>query len=50
MERVKKFLDDGVLELARQGVNPGQLFTGGRCSTIIQSTAAHAAVEAGAQW
>jgi sn-glycerol 3-phosphate transport system substrate-binding protein len=50
MERVKKFLDDGILELAGQGVNPGQLFTGGRCSTIIQTTAAHAAVEAGAQF
>jgi len=50
MERVKKFLDDGILELAGQGVIPGQLFTGGRCSTIIQSTAAHAGVEAGAQF
>jgi sn-glycerol 3-phosphate transport system substrate-binding protein len=50
MERVKKLLDDGVLQLAGQGVNPGQLFTGGQCSTIIQSTAAHAAVEAGAKF
>jgi sn-glycerol 3-phosphate transport system substrate-binding protein len=50
MERVKKLLDDGVLQLAGQGVNPGALFTGGQCSTIIQSTAAHAAVEAGAKF
>ena len=50
MERVKKFLDDGILELAGQGINPAQLFIGGQCSTIIQSTAGHAAVEAGAKF
>ena len=50
MERVKKFLDDGILELAGQGINPGQLFIAGRCSTVINSTAAHAAVEAGAKF
>jgi sn-glycerol 3-phosphate transport system substrate-binding protein len=42
MERVKRFLDDGILELAGQGINPGQLFIAGRCSTVINSTAAHA--------
>ena len=41
--RVKKWLDDGILELAGQGINPGQLFIGGQCSTVINSTAAHAA-------
>ncbi len=50
MERVKRFLDDGILELAGQGINPGQLFIAGRCSTVINSTAAHAAVEAGAKF
>jgi sn-glycerol 3-phosphate transport system substrate-binding protein len=50
IERVKKFLDDGILELAGQGINPGQLFIGGQCSTVINSTAAHAAVEAGAKF
>src|SRR5205085_10311655 len=50
MEHVKKWLDDGILELAGQGINPGQLFIGGECSTVINSTAAHAAVEAGAKF
>jgi sn-glycerol 3-phosphate transport system substrate-binding protein len=50
MERVKRFLDDGILELAGQGINPGQLFIAGRCSTVINSTAAHAAVEAGSRF
>lgn len=50
MEQVKKWLDDGVLELAGQGTNPGVLFIGGKCSTVINSTAAHAAVEAGAKF
>jgi sn-glycerol 3-phosphate transport system substrate-binding protein len=50
MERVKKFLDDGILELAGQGINPAQLYIGGQCSTMIQSTAGHAAVEAGAKF
>jgi sn-glycerol 3-phosphate transport system substrate-binding protein len=50
MGRVKKWLDDRILELAGQGINPGQLFIGGQCSTVINSTAAHAAVEAGAKF
>ncbi|GGH16330.1 ABC transporter substrate-binding protein [Alsobacter metallidurans] len=52
IEQVKKHLDDGLMELAGQGINPGQLFIAGQCSTVINSTAAHAAVEAGAkfQW
>ena len=50
MERVKRLLDDGILELAGQGINPAQLFTGGQCSTVIMSTAGHAAVEAGAKF
>ena len=47
MARVKRWLDDGILEFAGQGVNPAQLFIGGQCSTVINSTAGHAAVEAG---
>jgi sn-glycerol 3-phosphate transport system substrate-binding protein len=50
MERVKRYLDDGILTLAGQGINPGQLFIAGQCSTVINSTAAHAAVEAGAKF
>ncbi len=50
IQRVKKWLDDGVLELAGQGINPGTLFIGGQCSTVINSTAAHAAVEAGSKF
>ena len=36
--------------LAGQGINPGTLFIGGQCSTVINSTAAHAAVEAGSKF
>jgi sn-glycerol 3-phosphate transport system substrate-binding protein len=50
--RIKKWLDDGVLQIAGQGLNPEQLFTSGRCSTFFASTAAHSSVENNAkiQW
>jgi sn-glycerol 3-phosphate transport system substrate-binding protein len=50
LERLQKWLDDGVLHIAGQGIHPEQLFTSGECSTIAASTAAHAGVEAGAQF
>jgi sn-glycerol 3-phosphate transport system substrate-binding protein len=47
--RIKKWLDDGVLQIAGQGLNPEQLYTSGKCSTYIASTAAHGSVEANAK-
>jgi len=47
--RIKKWLDDGVMEIAGQGLNPEQLFTSGRCSTFFASTAAHSSIEASAK-
>ncbi len=38
------------MEIAGQGINPVQLFAGGTCSTIIASTASHAAVQTGAKF
>ncbi|MBG9390550.1 extracellular solute-binding protein [Caenimonas aquaedulcis] len=43
--RMKKWLDDGVMEIAGQGANPEQLFASGRCSTLLASTAAHGNIE-----
>lgn len=50
LNRMQTWMDDGVLQLAGQGLSPEQLFTSGTCSTISASTAAHAGVEAGAQF
>lgn len=50
VERLKRLMDANVLQLAGQGLSPEQLFTSGSCSTIAASTAAHAGVEAGAQF
>ncbi len=50
LERLDKWMDDGVLQIAGQGLNPEELFISGKCSTITASTAAHAGVEAGAQF
>jgi sn-glycerol 3-phosphate transport system substrate-binding protein len=47
--RIKKWLDDGVMEIAGQGLNPEQLFTSGKCSTFFASTAAHGSIERGAK-
>jgi sn-glycerol 3-phosphate transport system substrate-binding protein len=43
--RLKKWADDGVIQIAGQGLNPEQLFTSGKCSTFFASTAAHGSVE-----
>lgn len=50
MTRLKKWLDDGVLQIAGQGVNPESLFINGQCSTIMASTAAHGGVERSAKF
>ena len=47
--RLKKWLDDGVLQMAGQGFSPEQLYTSGKCSTFIASTAAHGSVERNAK-
>jgi sn-glycerol 3-phosphate transport system substrate-binding protein len=44
--RLKKWVDDGVMEIAGQGLSPEQLFTSGKCSTYVASTAAHSSIEA----
>ncbi|AKR55084.1 ABC transporter substrate-binding protein [Youhaiella tibetensis] len=50
VERLKKWIDDGVIQLAGQGLSPMQLYTSGTCSTISASTAGHADVEANAKF
>lgn len=50
VERMHDLVSSGVMEIAGQGIQPVQLFTSGACSTIIASTASHAAVEASAQF
>ena len=47
--RVKKWIDDGVMQIAGQGLNPEQLYTSGKCSTFVASTAAHGSVERNAK-
>lgn len=44
VQRLKGWLDDGVLEIAGQGISPESLFTSGRCATYIASTAAHGSI------
>ena len=43
--RLKKWVNDGVMQIAGQGLNPEQLFTSGKCSTFFASTAAHGSIE-----
>ncbi len=43
--RIKKWIDDGVMQLAGQGLSPEQLFTSGKCSTFFASTAAHNSID-----
>ncbi|WP_374441259.1 extracellular solute-binding protein [Stella sp.] len=43
--RLKKWLDDGVLQLAGTGLSPQQLFASGKCATYVSSTADHGAME-----
>ena len=47
--RLKKWVDDGVMQIAGQGLNPEQLYTSGKCSTFFASTAAHGSVERNAK-
>lgn len=47
--RMKKWLDDGVLQIAGQGFSPEQLFTSGKCATYFASTAAHSGIERNAK-
>jgi len=47
--RMKRWLDDGVLQIAGQGLSPEQLFTSGQCATYFASTAAHSGIERGAK-
>jgi sn-glycerol 3-phosphate transport system substrate-binding protein len=50
VERLSKMVNDNVLQIAGQGLNPEELFISGKCSTIMASTAAHTGVEAGAKF
>ena len=47
--RIKKWVDDGVMQIAGQGLSPEQLYTSGKCSTFFASTAAHSSVERNAK-
>ncbi|MBP0493888.1 extracellular solute-binding protein [Pararoseomonas indoligenes] len=50
--RIKRWLDDGLLQVAGQGVAASAVFTAGRSATFIASTAAHSAMVAanGLEW
>ncbi|MBX9464427.1 MAG: extracellular solute-binding protein [Aquamicrobium sp.] len=50
LERLSKWMDDDVLQIAGQGLSPEQLFTSGTCATYVASTAAHAGIGSGAQF
>lgn len=50
LERLAKWMDDGVLQIAGQGLSPEQLFTSGDCATYVASTAAHAGIGSGAEF
>lgn len=50
VERMHRLVASDTMQLAGQGVVPIQLFSSGTCSTIIASTASHAAVIAGAKF
>lgn len=49
-ERLKRWIDDGILHVAGEGLNPSQMFTSGTCATLINSTAGHSAVESSAEF
>lgn len=44
--RMRRWLDDGLLEVAGQGVASASVFASGRAATLMASTATHAAVMA----
>jgi sn-glycerol 3-phosphate transport system substrate-binding protein len=47
--RLKKWVDDGIMQIAGKGLSPEQLYTSGKCSTFFASTAAHGSVERNAK-
>lgn len=50
VERLQKWMNDGVLQIAGQGLSPEQLFTSGTCATFVASTAAHAGISSTAKF
>ena len=50
LERLAKWMKDGVLQIAGQGLSPEQLFTSGTCATYVASTAAHAGIGAASKF
>ena len=43
--RLQKWVNDGIMQIAGQGLSPEQLFTSGKCATFFASTAAHGGIE-----
>lgn len=43
--RLQKWVNDGIIQIAGQGLSPQQLFTSGKCATFFASTAAHGGIE-----
>lgn len=43
--RLQKWVNDGIVQIAGQGLSPEQLFTSGKCATFFASTAAHGSIE-----
>ena len=43
--RLQKWVNDGIIQIAGQGLSPEQLFTSGKCATFFASTAAHGSIE-----
>jgi sn-glycerol 3-phosphate transport system substrate-binding protein len=43
--RLQKWVNDGIIQIAGQGLSPEQLFTSGKCATYFASTAAHGSIE-----
>jgi len=43
--RLQKWANDGIIQIAGQGLSPEQLFTSGKCATFFASTAAHGSIE-----
>lgn len=49
-KRLARWVEDGILHLAGEGMSSTQMFVSGNCATLISSTASHASVETGAQF
>jgi sn-glycerol 3-phosphate transport system substrate-binding protein len=47
--RLQKWVDEGIIQIAGQGLSPAQLFTSGKCATYFASTAAHGGIEHNAE-